>query len=211
MIKLRHNKVLIVGGLAAAMCVGGGLTMAASSASIPDSGGVIHGCYATTNGVLLGIPHSKGDTRLVQPGEACRSYEAAVTWGAQGPKGATGATGPTGPAGATGATGATGPAGPAGKDASPAYWANVNADGTLSSGKGVASVNHYSTGAYEVDFATSTDLSTCGVSATIEHTNGGGADEIVTATDPGGIDVNLYAAGATANEDANFHILVICP
>jgi hypothetical protein len=34
--------------------------------------------YATTNGILLGIPHSKGDVRLVAVGEACRTYETAT-------------------------------------------------------------------------------------------------------------------------------------
>jgi hypothetical protein len=62
-------------------------------ASIPDSGGVFHGCYATTEGLVLGIPHTKGETRLVQPGEACRSYEQAVSWNQQGTPGTNGVSG----------------------------------------------------------------------------------------------------------------------
>lgn len=104
-------------------------------AAIPAADGTIKGCYAVSNGLLLGIPHSKGDVRVVDSGESCRSYETLITWNQRGPKGDTGSTGPigpigpvgpigpqgvagaagpAGPAGATGATGATGPSGPAG-------------------------------------------------------------------------------------------------
>lgn len=55
-------------------------------AAIPGSDGVIKGCYATTNGLLLGIPHSKGDTRIVDSAEACRSYETPLSWSQQGPR-----------------------------------------------------------------------------------------------------------------------------
>ena len=34
-------------------------------AAIPSADGQIKGCYARTNGLLLGIPHSKGDLRIV--------------------------------------------------------------------------------------------------------------------------------------------------
>ena len=83
-------------------------------AAIPGSDGTVRGCYATTNGILLGIPHSKGDTRLVDEGEACRSYEKAVSWNQQGPLGDTGAQGPQGDTGLQGPTGPRGPEGPAG-------------------------------------------------------------------------------------------------
>jgi hypothetical protein len=56
-------------------------------AAIPGPGGVIKGCYATTEGLLLGIPHSKGDTRIVDSGEACRSYEKTLPWNQTGPQG----------------------------------------------------------------------------------------------------------------------------
>jgi len=48
-------------------------------ASIPNPDGTIKGCYATTSDLLLGIPHSKGDTRIVDSAEACRSYEQSIT------------------------------------------------------------------------------------------------------------------------------------
>ena len=44
-------------------------------AAIPAADGQVKGCYAKTNGLLLGIPHSKGDLRIVDEDEACRSYE----------------------------------------------------------------------------------------------------------------------------------------
>lgn len=103
-------------------------------AAIPGNDGVIKGCYATTNGLLLGIPHSKGDTRIVDSAEACRSYETPLSWSQQGPKGDPGPQGPqgekgdtgaTGPKGDTGATGATGPQGPKG-DTGPAGAAGAS-------------------------------------------------------------------------------------
>jgi hypothetical protein len=71
-------------------------------ASIPDSGGVIHGCYKPQNdghNSALGII----DTALSNG--HCPSGNTELTWNQ---------TGPQGPQGATGAAGAQGPAGPAG-------------------------------------------------------------------------------------------------
>jgi Collagen triple helix repeat (20 copies) len=90
----------------------------AVQAAIPDSGGVIQGCYQKNVGNLRVIDPSAGDS--------CRPSEIAISWsqtgpqgpqgppGPQGPKGDIGPTGPAGPAGPKGDTGATGPAGPAG-------------------------------------------------------------------------------------------------
>lgn len=74
-------------------------------ASIPDAGGVIHGCYGNSNGQLRVI-----DT----PSASCKNNETAITWSQSGPAGPQGPTGATGPQGATGDTGDTGPAGPQG-------------------------------------------------------------------------------------------------
>jgi Collagen triple helix repeat (20 copies) len=82
--------------------VGGGVAFAA----IPDSSGVIHGCYQKNVGNLRVIDPSAGDN--------CRPSEIAISWSQTGPQGPTGPTGPTGPQGPKGDTGATGPAGPAG-------------------------------------------------------------------------------------------------
>lgn len=107
---------LLAAGLAGALVLVGGTAYGAVS-SIPDSAGVIHGCY-DSGGNLKVI-----DTSVTT---ACPKGYSALDWnqtgpqgpaGPTGPTGATGATGPTGPAGPTGltgATGATGPTGPAG-------------------------------------------------------------------------------------------------
>ena len=85
--------------------------------SIPDSGGVIRGCYLKKLGVLRVIDPAK---------EQCTQYETAIQWSQTGPKGPAGPTGPQGPQGplglkgdkgdqgAQGPQGAIGSAGPAG-------------------------------------------------------------------------------------------------
>jgi len=73
-------------------------------ASIPDSGGTIHGCYGTKDGTL----------RVIDPAAnlSCDpKREGTLDWNAQGPQGP---AGPTGPAGSQGPAGPTGPQGPAG-------------------------------------------------------------------------------------------------
>ena len=118
MIKNRRT-VIIAGATALVLAAGGGAAYAAS-ASIPDSAGVIHGCYKPTdNGSvsMLGVV----DTAL--PGGTCPKGQTALSWnqagpqgpaGPAGPMGATGLTGPAGPVGPTGVTGQAGPAGPEG-------------------------------------------------------------------------------------------------
>jgi hypothetical protein len=87
-----------------ALLVGG----VAVIASIPDSAGMINGCYKSSNGQLRVIDSAT---------QQCASGETAISWnqvgrqGIQGPQGASGATGATGAIGATGATGAAGVAG----------------------------------------------------------------------------------------------------
>lgn len=83
-------------------------------AAIPGSDGAIKGCYATANGLLLGIPHSKGDTRIVDSAETCRSYEKPLSWNQRGPKGDKGDPGAQGPQGEQGLQGPQGQSGPAG-------------------------------------------------------------------------------------------------
>jgi hypothetical protein len=107
----------VLGVVAGAFLAGGAVALAA----IPDSSGVIHGCYQK----------NVGNLRVIDTGDNRRPSEIAISWsetgpvgpvGPQGPKGDTGATGPKGDTGATGATGpkgdtgATGPQGPAGTD-----------------------------------------------------------------------------------------------
>jgi hypothetical protein len=95
-------------GLVLALAVGGAVFGIATAvqASIPDSQGVIHACYAKSTGAL----------RVIDTGHACdpRKEGPELNWNQRGPTGATGATGANGTNGTNGATGATGTAGPAG-------------------------------------------------------------------------------------------------
>ena len=56
-------------------------------ASIPDSGGVIHGCYV-----------SNGQLRVIDPsnGGACKNSETGLNWSQTGPQGPQGVQGPQG-------------------------------------------------------------------------------------------------------------------
>lgn len=83
-------------------------TTGVAVAAIPGGRGEITGCYATKTS-LLGLTHSKGDMRIIDEADSCRSYETALTWNRTGPQG------PTGPQGNTGAVGAPGPAGATGQ------------------------------------------------------------------------------------------------
>jgi hypothetical protein len=89
-------------------------TVGVGYAAIPSGDGQIKACYTVTEGRLLGIPHSKGDTRIVDSGEACRSYEKALAWSQTGPRGEIGPQGKTGATGPPGNDGGAGPRGPAG-------------------------------------------------------------------------------------------------
>lgn len=111
---IKNRMVIIAGATALVLAAGGGAAYAAS-ASIPDSSGVIHGCFKpTSNGSVS--PLGVIDTTL--PGGMCPKGQRALSWnqtgpqGPAGPVGPTGATGLTGPEGPLGPTGATGPAGP---------------------------------------------------------------------------------------------------
>ena len=92
------RRLAVVFGIAIA-----GLVLAGSIAyaSIPDSSGVLHGCYSA-NGA-----NAKGGAQLnlVNSDQAtCTNGQTAVTWSQTGPAGGTGPTGPTGPAGPAGPT-----------------------------------------------------------------------------------------------------------
>ena len=98
--RLAVGALVGVAGLGAA-----GIAMA----SIPGGGGVINGCYNSTNGSLRVIDSSAGD--------ACKTGETAIQWnqvGPQGPAGPAGPQGPTGPEGPAGPAGPQGPEGPQG-------------------------------------------------------------------------------------------------
>jgi len=65
-------------------------------ASIPDSGGVIHGCFNNTNGQLRVF-----DPAATKPGP-CSQTESALDWNQIGPQGPQGIQGPQGPQGPKG-------------------------------------------------------------------------------------------------------------
>ena len=67
-----------------------------SRASIPDAGGVIHGCYQKSGGAIRIIDNS------VTP---CGSNETSLSWNQTGPAGPMGPAGPAGPAGPSGVSG----------------------------------------------------------------------------------------------------------
>src|SRR5689334_16636774 len=78
---------VILGAVVAAAAVG------AAYASIPDSTGVIHGCY-----------DKAGNLRVIDPsaGQKCVGTDTAITWNRQGPQGNAGPAGPPGPRGHAG-------------------------------------------------------------------------------------------------------------
>jgi hypothetical protein len=97
---LRHVHRHVVGYIALFVALGG-----VAYAAIPDSGGVIHGCYQKAPGAG-GLP--KGALRVIDPGanESCSSGESALDWNATGPSGPQGPQGQQGPEGPQG-TGVT--------------------------------------------------------------------------------------------------------
>jgi Collagen triple helix repeat (20 copies) len=86
----------------------------AAYAAIPDSSGVINGCYDNVSGELRVFDSDDGEPK------GCTRKETQLDWSRQGPQGPPGpqgpqgATGPQGPSGATGPQGAVGPQGPPG-------------------------------------------------------------------------------------------------
>jgi hypothetical protein len=89
------------GVVAAVLVVAAAAVGGIAYASIPDSNGVIHGCYRPTTGNLI----------VATSGKGCEDGWTPLDWNQTGP---TGLAGPTGPTGVTGATGRTGPTGPTG-------------------------------------------------------------------------------------------------
>ena len=95
----RRRTGIVVGVAIVGLAVAGGIAYA----TIPDSSGMIHGCYSP-NGAK-----AKGGTQLyiIDSDQAtCSNGQQPIPWGQQGPSGQTGPTGPQGP------TGPSGPAGP---------------------------------------------------------------------------------------------------
>jgi hypothetical protein len=104
----RRPLLAVVLSVAATVAVGG-----AAYASIPDAGGVIHGCYTASSGNLqLATSATAG----------CHPGQSAISWnqtGPQGPQGSQGIQGPPGLPGTDGTNGAVGAAGSTGQQGSP--------------------------------------------------------------------------------------------
>ena len=94
---VRHTTRVSAGAIA--------IGAAVAYAAIPDSSGLIHGCYSKTNGTLR---------LIVSSASRCRSDEGAVQWSRTGPAVQVGPVGPVGPAGPMGEAGPAGPMGPVG-------------------------------------------------------------------------------------------------
>jgi collagen triple helix repeat protein len=119
----RHRGLRIA--LFSVVFVTGTLVATVAFAQIPDSGGVIHGCYHASN----------GNIRVVDDPSLCAANEGTLDWnaqgvdGPQGPAGPQGLDGPQGPPGPTGSAGAPGPQGPAGPQGLPGADGTDGADG----------------------------------------------------------------------------------
>src|SRR5581483_9845275 len=103
----------------AAVLVAAAITSTVALAAIPDSNGVIHGCYAVNQPGMPSTGH--GALRVIDPtkGDTCTSSEQALDWNQTGPRGAQGPQGPAGPKGDPGSPGPAGPTGPAGATGTP--------------------------------------------------------------------------------------------
>lgn len=93
----RHSRRVVFAAAALFVAIGG-----IAYATIPDSGGIIHGCYQKEVGTLRVIDPSAGDS--------CRASEIPISWSQTGP------AGPQGPQGLPGAPGQNGAPGANGKD-----------------------------------------------------------------------------------------------
>ena len=103
------SRKLISAGVAVVALAAAGVAYA----NIPDSAGVIHGCYSKTSSTSL----PPGSLRVIDTGlgQSCGQNEVALNWNQQGVKGATGPQGPQGPQGPAGPQGPPGPQGSQGQ------------------------------------------------------------------------------------------------
>ena len=119
---MHRRRIRVLVALLAAVLAG--IATAVALAAIPDSNGVIHGCYATASGSL----------RVVNASSECFVTETPLDWGVEGPAGAAGSQGPQGlpgVAGDQGPVGPQGPTGPAGADGVPGVAGPQGAPGPI--------------------------------------------------------------------------------
>jgi len=113
------SKRVVAAVAAAAALAGAGVAYA----TIPDSNGVIHACYAKPSGNTV----PPGTLRVIDTGlgQSCGLNETALSWNQQGVRGATGPQGPKGATGTQGSQGVQGPAGPSGPSGTSHGWGHA--------------------------------------------------------------------------------------
>jgi len=156
----RHHVALL------ALFVALGGTSYAAITSIPDAGGVFHGCVNPQTGALrVGVSASschpsmvvrRGRRRVRVPAELAIAWNQQGQRGPSGKTGKNGATGKNGTTGATGATGAQGAQGDTGATGTARAYATMrpdecfleNNDCTIYNVKNIQSIRRLSTGVY---------------------------------------------------------------
>ena len=189
---MRKKSLVFVAALIGCVVIAGGLAFA----TIPDGGGVIHGCYSKSGGSLRVIDASVTN---------CGKSETSLNWGVTGPQGPQGIQGPAGaqgaqgPAGAQGPQGVQGPQGPSG--VSHAYEATGNVVSLSGSPTAVVSLS-LPAGSYLVSGKTNPS-SGVGTAAICTLSRGGTVYDTTGVGTPGNysLDVSLQATITIANPD----------
>lgn len=108
----RRGRIVAVSVAGVAAITGAVAASAATPFSIPDSSGVIHGCFKTA--ATTATTPKQTPLLVVDSRGKCSTGYSPLNFNQTGPAGPVGATGPEGPQGAQGAIGAQGPQGVAG-------------------------------------------------------------------------------------------------
>lgn len=178
--------------LAVATLAVGGVAFAA----IP-SDGKVNACYAKKDGVLF----DKGDVRLIDEGESCRSYETAIAWNQTGPAGPQGVQGPQGPQGPAGEEGAPGPG-------VKTIAGIVEGDGDVITGTGFT-VQRTDTGSYRLAFPAGTWKSIPAITVTPLGINNAVVVPVVVSSNTGSngssdVDIVLSSSAGALTLHDNF-------
>jgi Collagen triple helix repeat (20 copies) len=177
-------------------------------AAIPDSHGVIHGCY-----------NPKGTLRVIDTStDTCKPNETGLDWSQTGPAGLQGPAGPQGspgPMGAPGPQGAQGPQGPQGPAGSPGtanvHFAHLSINLTLDAGDATG-LTHNGNGDWNITFGV--DVSQCPyqVTPSIGVPSALSAVANVVPLDPHSVRVFTGDPGGQGLQqfDAPFYLTVMC-
>ena len=173
------TRKLIAGLVLAAAAFG---VVSAVQAAIPDTQGVIHGCYQNDNGSLRVIDPSSSKKDLA----SCKNNESSLNWSQ---------TGPQGPAG---------PPGPGEK----MVVGKVTGDGSILAGSGF-SIVHDATGDYEIVFPSGTFTDVSGPALTVLPTSNVVALEGAESQDSA--EVTFEYSGTTTPQDTGFSFVAVQP